>query len=147
ARGKLLPASVEIAVATGDLPGAAAAADELAGTAKEFSSPALLAATATARARVSLAEGDVAGAFVALREALDRWSALGVPYEVAIARLLMGQACRLTEDKEEADRSFDAAETIFQKLGATLDLQRAHELHHPAALPAGLTEREAEVLR
>lgn len=147
ARGKLLPARVEIAVAAGDVTGAATAAQELDAIAHEFSSPALLAASATARGRVGLAEADTARAFVALHEALERWNALGVPYEVATARLLVGQTCRLAGDAEEAERSFDVAESLFRELGAILDLQRVRALLQPAGLPAGLTAREAEVLR
>jgi len=43
--------------------------------------------------------------------------------------------------------SFAAAETIFDLLGAKLEVRTSRELHHPTPLPAGLTVRECEVLR
>ena len=118
ARARLLPARVEIAVAAGDISAAEAAAAELAAIASDFGSPALLAEAATAVGRVDLAKGDAAAACVTLRRALERWQDLDDPYEVARAQLLLGQASRAGDD--------DGAQ---------------------AALPAGLTTREAEVLR
>jgi DNA-binding NarL/FixJ family response regulator len=84
---------------------------------------------------------------VALRHALDRWQELDVPYEVATARLLLGQACRVAGDEDGAVGSFTAAQAIFERLGAALDVRAMQVLNQPAALPAGLTLREAEVLR
>ena len=147
ARAKLLPAHAQIAVACGDLESALAAATELEAIAAEFDSPALLAAAGSTRGRVSLARGDAAEACVILRHALDRWQELDVPYEVATTRLLLGQACRVAGDEDGAIGSFAAAEAIFEHLGASLDVRATRDLHRPAALPAGLTQREAEVLR
>ena len=92
ARAKLLPARVQIAVACGDLASARVAANELDAIAAEFGRPALLAAAASARGRLSLADGDANAACATLRRALDLWQDLDVPYEVATARLLLGQA-------------------------------------------------------
>ena len=147
ARAKLLPARVQIAVACCDLDAASAAATELEAIAGDFDSPALLAEAASARGRLSLARGDATGAAVALRQALGRWQELDVPYEVATARLLLGQACRGAGDDDGARGSFAAAELIFENLGATLDVRATRDLHEPGLLPAGLTAREAEVLR
>jgi DNA-binding CsgD family transcriptional regulator len=147
ARAKWLPARVQIAVAGGDLESALSAVTELEAIASEFESAALLAAAAAARGRVSLALGDATEACVALRHALDRWQELDVPYEVATTRLLLGQACRVAGDEDGAIGSFTAAEAIFDHLGAALDVRATRALHQPATLPAGLTHREAEVLR
>jgi DNA-binding CsgD family transcriptional regulator len=148
ARARLLPARVEIAVAAGDVATAQAAAEELRATATDYDSPALLAASATALGRVLVAEGDGAAARAMLREAADRWRALDVPYEVGIARLLLGQACRVAGDEDGALVSLRAAESAFEQLGAAPDTRRARELQQrAAALPAGLTDREGEVLR
>jgi ATP/maltotriose-dependent transcriptional regulator MalT len=147
-RGKLLPARVQIAVAAGDVAAAADAATELEQIAHDFDSPLLSAAALTARGRVLSAQGDAAGACVTLREALRQWQGLDVPYEVATVRLLLGQACRACGDDEEATRSLETARSIFDKLGAALDVRHVKELASgPANLPAGLTDREAEVLR
>lgn len=147
ARAKLLPARVQIAVACGDFEAALAAATELEIIASDFESPALLAAAASAQGRLSLARGDATDAAVALRQALDQWQELDVPYEVATARLLLGQACRVAGDEDGASGSFAAAEAIFEHLGASLDIRATRDLHQRAELPAGLTHREAEVLR
>jgi DNA-binding CsgD family transcriptional regulator len=147
ARAKLLPARVQIAVACRDLTSARVAATELDAIAAEFGRPALLAAAASARGRLSLAEGDANAACVTLRRALELWQDLDVPYEVATARLLLGQARRGVGDEEGAIASFLAAAAIFEQLGAELDIRATRDLQRPAAAPSGLTEREAQVLR
>jgi ATP/maltotriose-dependent transcriptional regulator MalT len=146
-RGKLLPARVQIAVASGDLDGAAEAAAELEQIAADFDSPLLGAAALTARGRVQFAVGDSAGACATLREALRDWQGLDVPYEVATVRLLLGQACRACGDEDAATRSLHTAAEIFDRLGAALDVRFTRDLEGGSTAPGGLTEREAEVLR
>ena len=146
ARGKLLPACVQIAVASGQLDDAAAAADELDSIALDFASPALSAAALTVRGRLLLASGDTRGACSTLQEALQQWQALEVPYEVATVRLLLGQACRGCGDEDGATRSLAVAADIFDRLGATIDARQTRSLTTATALPAGLSAREAEVL-
>ena len=82
-----------------------------------------------------------------LRRALERWQDLDVPYEVATARLLLSQACRDAGDEDGAVASLAAAQAIFDHLGASLDTRFIDDLRRPPALPDGLTNREAEVLR
>ena len=147
ARGKLLPACVQIAVASGQLDDAAAAADELDSIALDFASPALSAAALTVRGRLLLASGDTRGACSTLQEALQQWQALEVPYEVATVRLLLGQACRGCGDEDGATRSLAVAADIFDRLGATIDARQTRSLTTASTLPAGLSAREAEVLR
>ena len=147
ARAKLLPARVQIAVAGDDLETARAAATELESIAAEFDRPALLAAAASARGRLDLAEGDANAACATLRRALELWQDLDVPYEVATARLLLGQARRGAGDEDGAIASFAAAAAIFEHLGAELDMRATRDLQAPGPAPAGLTEREAQVLR
>lgn len=142
ARAKLLPARVQIAVAAADLPVASEAADELELIASTYASPGLGAAAMTARGRVQLAFGDAAAACATLRQAVADWQVLEVPYELATARLLLGQAYRLTGDEDAATRSLAQAAEIFDRLGAVVDVPPSAT----SALPAGLTDREAEVL-
>jgi len=146
-RAKLLPARVQIAVAAGDDETAHQAAAELEAIAEDFDSPALRAGAAQAHGRVQLARGDTTSASTHLRRALERWQQLDVPYEVATTRLLLGQACRNAGDEEGALGSFAAAETIFEHLGATLDVRTTRDLHSASSFPDGVTEREMEVLR
>jgi DNA-binding NarL/FixJ family response regulator len=48
-------------------------------------------------------------------------------------------------DNEAAERELDAAQTVFEELGADLDAKTVADQRR-SALPKGLTEREAEVL-
>ena len=146
-RARLLPAQVQIAIATGDLDVARAALEELADTAAAFSSPALIAAALTARGRLQLASDD-RRARATLREAAERWQELGVPHEVATARMLQGAACQRAGEIDGAAASFRAARDSFERLGATLDLRSLIDITstRPDG-PSGLSPREIEVLR
>ncbi|MEO8692338.1 MAG: response regulator transcription factor [Acidimicrobiales bacterium] len=145
-RAKLLPARVQIAVAADDLATADASVSDLERIAAEYKSPALSAAALSARGRLQLAQGTTADACATLQRALQQWTQLEVPYEVATARLLLGQACRNCGDEDGASQSFKHAADIFDRLGAAIDAQQLRDLTTRSKLPAGLTEREAEVL-
>jgi len=147
ARARLLPAQAQIAIAAGNLTQAATALEELEAIAAEFDSPALLGAMLSTRGRVQLASGDPS-ACGTLRSAAERWQDLGVPHEVATARMLQGTACRQAGDLDGAAASFEAARVMFEQLGAGLDLRNLRDISATAPdLPAGLTLREVEVLR
>jgi Response regulator containing a CheY-like receiver domain and an HTH DNA-binding domain len=146
-RARLLPARAQIAIAAGDLPGAIVALDELDAIASDFASPALIAAALSTRGRVQLASSD-RSACATLHQAAERWQELGVPHELATARMLQGAACRGAGDLDGAAASLEAAGTLFEQLGATLDLRNLRDISSTAPdLPAGLTKREVEVLR
>ena len=147
ARARVLPTYAQVALADGDADAASEAVAELEKTAEDYGTVALLATARTARGRLDLALGDAVGARAALQDALERWQALEVPYEVATVRTLLGQAHRQTGDEEAASVSFSAAMAIFDQIGARLDARQTRDLTGRAALPAGLTEREVEVLR
>jgi DNA-binding CsgD family transcriptional regulator len=104
------------------------------------------AAALSTRGRLQLAEGDAAGAAQTLRAAVERWRELNVPYEVATAQTLLGQALRETGDEDGATESFSGAAKLFDQLGARLDMQLLTGESTPSR-PAGLTEREIEVLQ
>jgi ATP/maltotriose-dependent transcriptional regulator MalT len=146
ARAKVLPAFAQIAIATDDVDAASAAVAELAQTARDFSSSGIEAAAVTSRGRVQLAAGDPTAAST-LRDAVARWSGLGVPYELATASTLLGQAGRDAGDAAAASAAFDAARRLFDELGVHVDAREARSPSAPTALPDGLTGREAEVLR
>jgi len=146
-RARLLPAAVEILLATGDLGAAREAAAELAGIADGYRTLALLATADHARGAVLLADGDAAGAVAALRGAWRAWRELEAPYEAARARLLIGLACRELGDEDAAAMELDGARTVLAGLGAGPDLDRLDRLAGAASATGGLTERELEVLR
>ncbi len=97
------------------------------------------------RGRFELAQGDGDAARSSLQQGLESWIALDVPYEVATVRTLLGQALRATGDEAGAADSFAAAASLFDQIGAPLDARLL--LDTRPTLPAGLTEREVEVLR
>lgn len=146
ARAKVLPALAQIAIGAGDLLTAAGAVDELEAIAHDFDSAGLRAAATSARGRVQLATGD-AEAGSTLRNAVAQWTELGVPYELATARMLLGEACRTAGDETAAAASFAAARELFDELGVRVESAAPAGPTETEVLPEGLTEREAEVLR
>jgi DNA-binding CsgD family transcriptional regulator len=148
-RAALLPAHVEIMLADDDPGEARRAAEELAAIAAAMSRPMLEAMAAQARGAVELGEGDVRAALQALRHASRLWQELGVPYEVARVRVLIGRACGALGDADAAAIELGAARKTFEQLEAAPDLAA---LGSPAegAAPGdfyGLSPRELEVLR
>ena len=128
ARGRLLPAQVEIAVAAGDLETARSAADEMDPIAEAYGTPALQASAACARGALQLAEGDAAAACESLRRGWRLWQEVDAPYEVAGARMLLAAAYQAEGDGEGAKLELRSARSAFERLGAVLDTRRADEL-------------------
>jgi ATP/maltotriose-dependent transcriptional regulator MalT len=146
-RAALLPILVQVGCATGDLDEPERALGELGDITATFNTPILWAAAASARGRLELARGDAARACMSLQDAVERWAALDVPYEVATARTLLGQALRDCGDVIGAADAFAAAARLFDQIGAHLDARLSDRGVVKPTLPAGLTDREAEVLR
>ncbi len=147
-RSRLLAALVEIALADGDVEAARTAARGLEAIAEETGTPAFAASAATAAGAVALAEDDVATALAQLRTAVAAWQDLRLPYEAARARVLYARALRASGDEDGAAMELRAALAVFEGLGASPDAASARGLlDAPGVLPAGLTPREAEVLR
>ncbi|HUP87348.1 MAG TPA: response regulator transcription factor [Acidimicrobiales bacterium] len=145
ARASLLPIVIQVAAAAGDIDAARDALGELEEIAGAFDTPFLRATALSARGRLQLMEQDTT-AVATLRQAVEGWEALEVPYEVATTRTLLGEALRHRGEETAAIESFAAAAALFDRIGAHTDaLLVAGDSR--AALPAGLTEREVEVLR
>lgn len=147
ARVALLPNYVQVAVAAGDLDRATAAVDELAHLLEQFDSPTGQAALRVARGRVLLAGGDPQRAHAAFQDAIERWQHLDVPYEAATTGTLLGQALRDRGDDEAAAAAFRTAAAMFDRIGARATADAHATANEPTQLPAGLTDREVEVLR
>ena len=148
-RCRLLPAYVEIMIGVGDARGARTAADQLAEIAAEIGVLPLRAASWQATGAVLLIEGRPERALESLRRAGTAWQKLGIPYEAARVRTLIGQCCRELGDEETAQLEFDAALRVFRQLGAQPDAASV-EGHIRKSLPrpeGGLTAREVEVIR
>jgi DNA-binding CsgD family transcriptional regulator len=143
ARARLLAAAVEIHL-PGDLPGARRAADELSELAMSIGTPCARALSLGASAAVGLADGDAASAAALLRPALDIWTQLEAPYEIARVRTMMAQACRLLGDHDAARVEDAAAAAVRRRLGLEPPVPGAGQAAEPHA--AGLTARELDVL-
>jgi DNA-binding CsgD family transcriptional regulator len=144
ARCRVLPAAAEVLLACGQVDRARAAADEL--TALACSEP-LTAVAAECSGAVELAAGDPAGALPYLRKAGQLWVRASAPYDAARVGVLRGRALARLGDAAAARRELEAARDCFRRLGARPAAEEVSALLAPAALPAGLTAREVEVLR
>jgi hypothetical protein len=127
-RAKLLPAQVEIAVALGDLGTARSAAAELEAIAASHSSPGLRAAADTCAATVGLADAAYGPAELAAQRARRVYDEIDLTYEAARVSLLLGQICQAKGDADRARSEIGAALSIFDRIGAMPDADRAREL-------------------
>jgi ATP/maltotriose-dependent transcriptional regulator MalT len=146
-RSRLLPAYVEIMLASGEVEPAQSAVDELARLAAEHDVPYLRACATMAQGAILLAREQHREALSALREACAAWQELAAPYEVARTRELLAKACHALGDPEHSGLELDAAAWAYRQLGAAPDLARVSTPPARTELPGGLTSREVEVLR
>jgi DNA-binding CsgD family transcriptional regulator len=147
-RAAVLAACVEIMIEVSDVQAASAAADELAAMAAGSDARYLLALAAQATGSTRLARGDARGALTTLRQAWMDFQEIEAPWESARARVLLGLTCRALGDDDAAQLEFDAAERVFQRLGAAPDLARLTRLRSSSGgrPDSVLTGREREVL-
>jgi DNA-binding NarL/FixJ family response regulator len=147
-RARLLPAYVEIMLASGNAEEAGRASRELQQIAHVQDNQVLRALSARVRAEVAWSGGDARAALVAAREAAQGWQELEAPYEIARVRVLVGLACRALGDNDTAGLELEAAREAFERLGAGPDLARLDSLDEMAPVDTkGLTPRELQVLR
>jgi len=144
----LLPAAVEILLASGELEKARERCEELGEIVVNQGAPLLDALLAGSRGAVDLAAGEAAAALASLRRARELWQQLDAPYEAARVRVLVGSACRALGDEEAAALEVEAAREDLERLGAAPELERLASLEgRGGGDDHGLTERELEVLR
>ena len=120
--------------------------DELTDIASAFGNSALRAMARYAAATVHLASGETEEALSTARESGRLWSDLGSPYEAARARVVIARALREMGDEDSATAELTVARSTFARLSAAPGVQEIDKLL-ARARPAGLTEREVEVLR
>jgi tetratricopeptide (TPR) repeat protein len=117
-RARLLPAVVEIRLASGDLDGATQAANEIEAIARTYPSPALTASAGLALGRVELARGRAEPAMVQLRRACRIWSDIELPIELAQTRLLLSSAYAALGNAEDAALEQRTAHATMERVGA-----------------------------
>ncbi len=146
-RSQLLPGAIAILLAGHDLGTARPVVGELEEIADAFDSTSIKAMAGYAVGALALAEDRPGDALDALRPALRGWRELGWPYETARTRVLVGRALRALGDEESAAAELGEAARALAALGAAPEAEEVDRLLAPGLLPAGLTAREAEVLR
>jgi class 3 adenylate cyclase len=132
-RLRRLPAQVEIAIASGDLRTARAAAEEAEGIVDSYKignrrAVAFDATLHLARGQILLAEKDWDAAALSLQRARDEWQEVGAPYETARARMLLGTAFMRAGDEHAATVELEGALATFGRLGARPEEARVNEL-------------------
>jgi DNA-binding NarL/FixJ family response regulator len=148
ARARILPAYVEIMIATESLDLARAACGELDEISHGLGCEVVEALAAHARGALALAEGRASEALIDLRRSQATWTELAAPYEIARVREHLGHACRALGDRDTATLELEAARTTFERLAAEPDRARmAASLAGAGSAAHGLTARELEVLR
>ena len=147
-RVALLPAYVEIMLATDDVEAAASASRELSDVADEQGSEAIVAMASHARGALALVERDAQTALVELRRAAQGWQELGALHTSARVRVLVAQACQQMGDVDTSVLELRGVRDIFGELGARPDLAALDSLLQPEDPDGhGLSAREREVLR
>jgi DNA-binding CsgD family transcriptional regulator len=147
-RARLLPAHIDIMLASGDVGEARRACRELEVLADMCDTDVLRAVTKQSHGTIALAQDDARTAIGVLRDAFELWARVEAPYETARVRVLIGQACRMLGDDETAALEFEAARTTFDQLGAQPDRARLDAIDTPKRSAASpLTAREREVLK
>jgi class 3 adenylate cyclase len=129
-RARILPARVEVALALDDLGIAEASSAELDELAARFERATFDAVALTARARIALYRDDPGEAIPSLERALRAWREIEFPYEIGRVRILLGQAQLALGDKARARMELEAAQGLFERLGARPDLRSVEDLLH-----------------
>jgi DNA-binding CsgD family transcriptional regulator/tetratricopeptide (TPR) repeat protein len=148
-RSRIIPAYVEVMLASNHVEEACSAANEMVVIADELNAPILHAMAAHAQGAVLLKQNDPHSALNKLRMAETVWKELDAPYDVARTRLLIGMACRLLGDEDTAGMEFEAARSIFHQLNAFPDKKRAEKCirKKSSGKTHGLTPREIQVVQ
>ncbi len=124
---QLLPAQVEIALAADDLETAQTATERLEEIAATYESNSLHAAAWTARGAVELSQDEPLAAARSLDKAWRQWQQIDLPFESARSRELLGRARAAAGDGTTAKLELRAARSVYQRLGAALDLARIND--------------------
>lgn len=148
----VLETYVEVLLACGESDAAQESMHRLGDSASALDTPMAEALAALAAAHLALASGDPGAALRAGRRAWTSWHELEAPYHAARSRVVVGEACRALGDEDAARMELAGARSVFEELGAVLDLQRLPEAGEPDGAPVAggphlLSPREEEVLR
>lgn len=153
AQARLLSAQGEIALATGRVDAAEAAASALGDICRSYDSPGFCAWHRHTEGAVLLARGRPEQALPLLRAACREYQQVGAPYDEARVRLLLARCHRALGDGEAAIADERTAGTVLSELGAAPVVlpdrvgDAPGETHRDTSGTGGLTGREVEVLQ
>jgi tetratricopeptide (TPR) repeat protein len=120
-----LELTVRVQLAMDDLPAAQAGVDELHELADAAGTAPLRASSKFARGLLARARGDSAAAKGELQDAIDLWSRMRAPYELARGHVALAELLRETGRHEEAAGELRRARAALQGLTAPADLEGA----------------------
>jgi class 3 adenylate cyclase len=140
-RARLLPAAIDIALARGDIDAARAAVEEFESIATAYKRPLFEAGALTGKGELLLGQDLTAEASQILGRSWRLWMDSDLPYESARARLRYAEALAADGDKATAQRDLRAARAVFERLGATRDVQRVDALLWNERAPASVAGR------
>jgi ATP/maltotriose-dependent transcriptional regulator MalT len=149
-RARLLPALVEVMLASNQVAEAREACRELGDVADALAAEVLRVRAEHLRGALELAGGAADAALPLLRRAFESWTRLDAPYDAARVRVLIAAACRALGDEETAGLELAAARRVFRDLEARTDLADLDRLERAMPKERGaklLSPREREVLR
>ena len=146
-RARLLPATVDIALAAHDLDAARAAVEELESIATDYGQPLFQAGALTARGELLLGQEKASEASPVLGQSWRMWQANNLPYESARARLHYAEALAAEGDAATAHRDLVGARSVFERLGATLDVERVDALLGEGGAPSASASAGERVTR
>lgn len=124
----LLAAQAEIGAAVGDTRATQAAAEQLAGIAERYGGPGLHSTASLAAARAELVAGHPSSAVAPALQAITGWAGLEAPYEVATARMVLGEAYVAEGLTGRGRMEWTAALEAFERFGASRMADRARRL-------------------
>lgn len=123
-RARLLPSMIEIAVSADEIDLAEEWVDVLDEIAEAYESAVWRSAAEHGRGGVELARGNADQAVEHLERAWRDYRHLDLPYEMALARALLGEARRALGDAGGADMEMKAALATLRELGAATEAAR-----------------------
>jgi class 3 adenylate cyclase len=114
----LLPAQVEVALASGNLEVVSAAAAALRQATSALRTSAAIAANAAVEGLIRQAQGDLTGAASQFEQSVRSWQKARSPYNVAQSRMRLGGVLFAAGDVASARIEWAAAGATFDRLGA-----------------------------
>jgi DNA-binding SARP family transcriptional activator len=123
-----LELAIRVHLAVGDARAAEAGVDELQELADAAGTAQLRASLRFARGLLARASGDAATAKSELEDAVDLWSRMRAPYELARGHIALAELALETDRAEEAARELGRARAALDGIAASAELERTASL-------------------